>query len=166
MVRKYMTSIILLLSLNILYCQIDRIGSNSSKCDIYNRMQRCFYPEELPIYDKNFPKKTFEKLFEVIKKNVEYPETAQTDKVEGTVVVQFWIDITGITTEHRIIQSVRQDFDDEVLRVAKLIIFDVPAKDRGKPVGMCFQIPVSFSLEKDSKPSRNNGVKSKKKVPK
>jgi TonB family protein len=167
MVRKYLTLIVFLLLANITYAQFDNSDSQFSNCDIYNQKRNCFYPEKYPIYDKNYPEQPlYKKLFEFIKENIKYPETVQADKVEGIVVLQFWVDTTGITTEHRITQSVRQDLDDEVLRVAKLIKFDVPAKDRGKSVGMCFQIPVSFSLDKDSKPNRNNEVKSKKKVPK
>ena len=162
MVRKYLTLIVFLLLANITYAQFDNSDSQFSNCDIYNQKRNCFYPEKYPIYDKNYPEQSlYKKLFEFIKENIKYPETAQTDKVEGTVVVQFWIDITGITTEHRIIQSVRQDLDDEVLRVAKLIVFDVPAKNQGKPVGTCFQFPFRFSLDKDSKPNRKNGKNSK-----
>ena len=71
-----------------------------------------------PIFDKS-AKNSIDKLFEFILVNFKYPETAKADKIEGKVIVEFWIDTDGYTSEHRIIQSVRQDLDGEVLRVAK-----------------------------------------------
>jgi len=160
MVRKYLISIILLLLSHVAYGQID---DNDTITHYQSDNTRSFlwYPDEFPIYDKNFPKGDL-KLHEFVKENLQYPETAKTDKVEGAVIVRFWIDTTGITTEHKIFQSVREDLDNEALRVAKLIKFDVPAMHNGKPVGMWYNFPFKFFLDKD----RNNGVKSKKKVPK
>ena len=160
MVKRYVTLIILLLLVNFSYCQIeDKSNSVHFQC---NDVIPFWDPEELPIYDRNLQTNDMKKLYEFVKENIQYPETAKADKVEGYVLVQFWIDTTGASTEHRVIQSIRQDFDNEALHVAKLIKFDVPAKDRGKSVGMCFQIPVSFSLDKDSKLNSNNVKKSKK----
>ncbi|MDR2972383.1 MAG: energy transducer TonB [Bacteroidales bacterium] len=153
MVRKYITLFFLLLLANVVYCQIDGNDSLLSKCDVYNNLDpfRCFYPEEYPIFDKNYPQKTFEKLYEFFIENVKYPETAKADKLEGQVFVQFWIDSNGFTYEHKIIRSVRQDLDEEALRIAKLIKYDIPAKNRGKPVGLCSALLFIFTLnENDS----------------
>jgi len=155
MVKKNLVLFILLLLANFSYCQIDDNDGQFSKCDLYNQSFHCFYPEELPIYDNNFPKKTFEKLFEFLSENLTFPSTAKADKVEGQVFVEFWIDTNGFTSEHKIIQSVRQDLDDEALRVIRLIKFEEPAKNQGEPVGVCFQLPIRFTLDKQTKPSRN-----------
>jgi TonB family protein len=99
-----------------------------------------------PIFG-NSTKYSWEKLFEFLANELEYPKTAKADKIQGQVFVAFWIDTNGYTSEHTITQSIRQDLDDEVLRVAKLIKFDVPAKNvYGKPTGICFQLPIRFIL--------------------
>ncbi|MCL1850874.1 MAG: energy transducer TonB [Bacteroidetes bacterium] len=154
MVRKHIILIVLLSLINFSYCQIDNNGNLVSfRCDIVRPVFS--HPEELPIFSKENYRNDMEKFYEFIRANLIYPETAKADKIEGKVSVQFWIDTLGYTTEHRIIEGVRQDLDDETLRVAKLIKFDVPAKNQGKPVGMCFSFPVRFTLEK-VKPSRSS----------
>ncbi len=110
-------------------------------------------PEELPVFNKKSP--GIETLLKFVAENMEYPETAKGDRIEGRVAVEFWIDTCGITHNHRIVKSVRKDIDDEALRVAKLVKFDVPATNRGQPVGMCFLLPVSFKLpDENAKSSR------------
>ena len=116
-----------------------------SKCDSILPFS---HPEkELPIFDKS-AKYDIGKLHEFIKINLNYPEKAKEDKIEGQVFVQFWVDTNGYTSEHKIIQSVRQDLDNEALRVAKLIKYDVPAKNAydKKPTGFCVPFPIRFIL--------------------
>ncbi|MCL2168353.1 MAG: energy transducer TonB [Lentimicrobiaceae bacterium] len=122
---------------------------------------------DFPIFDKSAPN-DFEKLNEFLKENLNYPETAKADKVEGMVFVEYWIDTLGFTTEHKIIQSVRQDLDDEALRVTKLIKYDVPAKNNGKPIGICYMRPIRFRLSDPEfllfKKSEKDKEKSKKQM--
>jgi len=89
-----------------------------------------------------------DKFYAFIRNNLVYPETAKKDKIEGVVVVSFWIDSTATTSDHKISQGIREDLDTEALRIAKLIKFDLPAKDYyGKPTGMCFTLPIRFKLD-------------------
>jgi len=126
---------------------------SQSKCD--NVVPFSHPEKELPIFDKS-AKNDFVKLYEFLMGHLVYPETAKMDKIEGQVFVQYWIDTNGFTIEHRIIQSVRQDLDDEALRVAKLIKYEVPAKNYyDEPMGMCFTLPIRFTLDDGKKPSRN-----------
>jgi len=88
------------------------------------------------------------KLNDFFAANIIYPETAKKDKIEGVVFVQFWVDTNGYTSKHTILQGIRQDLDDEALRVVRLVKFEVPAKSLigGQPIGVCFQLPVKFRL--------------------
>lgn len=104
-------------------------------------------PEQSPIFDKQSPYG----LLLFIEENLRYPETAIEDKIEGKVFVDFWIDTVGCTQEHRIIKGIREDLDNEALRVVKLLKFEEPAKNRGKPFGYCFTISISFVLPKKVK---------------
>jgi TonB family protein len=162
MVRNHIILIILLLSANFSYCQIDNNDNLVNyRCDSVRPFS---HPEALPIFDKNFPN-ALEKFYDFIMENLVYPETAKADKIEGQVFIQFWIDTNGYTCEHKIIEGIRQDLDDEVLRIAKLIKFDVPAKNQGKAVGMCWSFPVRFTLD-NKKPSRSIFERSEKDKPK
>ena len=99
------------------------------------------------------PKPNLIELIKNIATNIIYPETAIQDKIEGRVVVTFWIETDGSTSGHKITKSVREDLDKEALRVVKLIKFDEPAKNGGQPVGMCYSLPVLFRLNEKMKPS-------------
>ena len=153
MVKKYVTLLIFLLLSIVSHCQIVDNGKfNQNQCG--DSLSMFGEPEELPIFDKKFPEKSTEKLREFVLENLRYPETAQVDKIDGQVYVEFWVDTIGNTFEHKIVKSVRKDLDDEILRVAKLIKFDLPAMNNGKPIGICYGFPITFSLSEKVKPSR------------
>jgi protein TonB len=85
-----------------------------------------------------------------VARNLKYPHTALRDKIEGTVYVEFWIDTSGLTVDHKIMRGVRPDLDDEAIRVSKLIVFSQPAKQRGKPIKSRLTIPFKFELPETS----------------
>lgn len=89
-----------------------------------------------------------------IQKQIKYPEKALTDSVEGIVIISLWIDTTGYTYTHKIIRGVREDLNDEALRVAKLIKFERPAMQRGKPISVMFTVPIEFKLPRQGKSHR------------
>ncbi len=80
---------------------------------------------------------------------IHYPISAYEDSIEGTVYVEFYIDTVGITFNHRVLRGVSADLDEEALRVARLIRFDTPAKQRGKPIIARYFIPVRFKMNQD-----------------
>lgn len=118
---------------------VTTIATCQNKCDTTNIVFSS--PEKLPEFDIN----------RFIEKNLKYPKMAIKDKVEGRVVVRFWIDTKGYTSEHEIVKGIRKDLNEEALRVAKLIRFDKPAMNKGEPVGMCYQITFSFRLSDKNK---------------
>jgi len=96
-------------------------------------------------------------LIKFIKTNLEYPtDTVLLKKI--TVYVQFYIDEKGETFGHRVLNSCENYFDEEALRVAKLIKFDKPAMQRGKPVIMRFILPFTFG-ETETKKENKRKIK-------
>lgn len=94
--------------------------------------------EEAPLFDGD--------LKEFIQEKLAYPLSARMDTLEGTVIISFWIDTLGLTTNHKVIRGIRDDLDNEALRISKLIKFDRPALQRGKPIKVAFTIPIVFDL--------------------
>lgn len=82
-----------------------------------------------------------------IQSNISYPIEALHDSVEGRVSVEFWVDTAGNTVKHEILRGVRDDLDREALRVARLIKFVTPAKQKDRPVAVRYVIPVDFFLD-------------------
>lgn len=88
------------------------------------------------------------------KTNLKYPETALKDSTEGTVFVCFWVDTLGKTFDHWVVKGIRNDLDEEALRVAKLIQFETPAFQRGKPVCVEYIVPFTFEIKPKRKKTR------------
>jgi protein TonB len=109
------------------------------------------YIEKPPLFSGN--------LKDFIRKQVRYPEEAQKDSLEGTVFISFWIDTLGITIDHQVIRGIRKDMDEEAIRIAKLIKFEKPATQRGKPIKVYFVVPVEFKLSNCSENENKKKVR-------
>jgi TonB family protein len=90
------------------------------------------------------------KLSEFLRNKIKYPKSAKEDEIKGIVYVKCYVDTTGSTTDHQLIRGIREDLDNEALRVAKLIKFDKPAMQRGKPMKVIYCIPVEFKLSEEN----------------
>ncbi len=109
---------------------------------------------------KEFPKPGVEYIIDFLLRNLTYPETAKKDSTSGTVYVWFKIDTNGNTIEHKIARGIRWDLNEEALRVVKLLKFDSPALDYdGKPAGICYTLPIIFTLDKDAKKNKKKNRK-------
>ena len=61
---------------------------------------------------------------------------------------------SGFTFGHKVIKGVREDLDNEALRVTTLIKFERPAFQRGKPIEVKYTVPVVFNLGDTDKKSK------------
>lgn len=87
-------------------------------------------------------------LIHFIQTNIRYPSSAVLDSVQGRVNVEFIIDTIGYTFNHRILKcGIREDLNQEALRVTRLIKFDTPAFQKDKPVVIKYVVPVDFKLK-------------------
>ncbi len=83
-------------------------------------------------------------LRKFIKMNIKYPKSAVSDHLKDTVYVEFSVDTNGVTFNHKILKSTNKELDAEALRITKLIKFDKPAMQRGKPVVVKYLLPIIF----------------------
>ena len=74
-----------------------------------------------------------------------YPPLAQKAGLEGVVVIQIVIDETGKPSDPKVVKSVHKSLDDEAMR-AVLAQEYRPGKQRGRPVKVAMNIPVTFRL--------------------
>ena len=86
-------------------------------------------------------------LITFVMSHVEYPEKARSNNITGTVYAGFVIDAFGRITSLKILRSVHEDCDAEVLRVLKNMPPWVPGYQLNKPVKVQYNIPVRFSLK-------------------
>ncbi len=75
-----------------------------------------------------------------------YPEIAQEAGIEGTVIVQAFINARGIVEETIVLKGVANTGLDEAATTAIKRTRFKPAKQRDRPVGVWISIPVHFTL--------------------
>lgn len=130
MVKKFF---FLLMGLTFFLC--NTFSQKKDSCSI----STITFVEEKPIFNGN--------LKDFIQENIKYPQKAEHDLLEGTVVIIYWIDSLGVTIDHKVVKGIRKDLDEEALRVTKLIKYERPAMQRGKPIKIRYTVPVEFKLE-------------------
>ena len=85
--------------------------------------------------------------FAAIQRNVVYPEIAQEAGIEGTVVIQAFVNEFGIVTDCLILKGVpNTGLDEAAVDAIKKTRFK-PAKQRDRNVGVYISIPVIFKLQ-------------------
>jgi TonB family C-terminal domain len=79
--------------------------------------------------------------------NIQFPQKAKEDKVDGDVVITFTIDTSGNAVNFRVEKSLRKDCDDAVLRVLKSLPDRwVPATSNGVPFEAEFRYTANMSV--------------------
>lgn len=149
----------LILSLYLL-CGIQVFSQN--KNDSIEEFMPGIYIESMPQFRRD--KNSEEKLLNFISTHLHYPTTALNDSIEGRVIIQFWVDTLGNTDNHKVIRGVREDIDNEALRVSKLLKFEIPALQRGRPIRIMYTLPFVFDLELNKGPMPKNIVNSEDKI--
>lgn len=86
-------------------------------------------------------------LLGFISKNIKYPRQAKRMGVEGKVHLSFVIDTDGRVTDVKVLRGIGAGCDEEAVRVLKLLPNFSPGKQRGVPVKVQMQLPVSFQLK-------------------
>ncbi|HOW20834.1 MAG TPA: energy transducer TonB, partial [Tenuifilaceae bacterium] len=61
---------------------------------------------------------------------------------------------SGLTINHKVAKGIREDLNNEALRVAKLIKFDRPALQKGRPIEVEYTVPIVFDLRHLQKKSK------------
>jgi protein TonB len=76
--------------------------------------------------------------------NLEYPENAKNQEIEGEVIVRFLINHKGKAVNSEILRSTYQGFDAPALKVISEMPDWTPGKQRGKPVQVWYVISIKF----------------------
>lgn len=81
-----------------------------------------------------------------LKININYPDNAASNGIQGTVYVQFIIDSKGNITDAKILRGIGGGCDEEALRVINSMPPWHPGKQNGKAVRVLFNMPIVFKL--------------------
>lgn len=87
-----------------------------------------------------------EALAAYLGKAITYPAAARAEGVQGTVYVGFTVQPDGRVTDAAVKRGVRNDIDQEALRVVGSMPAWTPAAKDGKPVASQMTLPIAFKL--------------------
>ncbi len=97
-----------------------------------------------------------EQLKKFIKENLQYPEEALKNQIQGDVIVKYKINEDGEVFDPVVSKSIGYGCDEEAVRLVKLIAYD-PVKNRGVKVTAHNKIKIPFRLP-DQKQKKFNMV--------
>jgi len=86
-------------------------------------------------------------LMNFLCQNVHYPVDAQIKRIQGSVLVSFIVEEDGSLSNIEISKSVAPILDAEAIRVIKAMPKWNPAKQKGKPIRMKYDVPINFRLQ-------------------
>ena len=75
-----------------------------------------------------------------------YPKKAEKEGIEGVVVVQAFVDEKGKVVETLILKGITKELNKAAIKAIEKTKF-IPAKQKGKKVGVWISIPVNFRLK-------------------
>lgn len=93
------------------------------------------------------PRQGYDGLYNYIATELVYPVTARSDSIEGTVQIEFKINKSGEVQDAKVLQSVREDVDQEALRLINDMPAWYPAMINDIPITTRQIIPITFRIE-------------------
>lgn len=119
-------------------------GFAQNNTDKGDTKQLLLTPEQQP----QFPGGLVE-LSRFIKANMQYPAEAQSNGIQGKVVVQFVVTTTGEVHDVDVLRSVDPLLDAEAVRICQMLPRFEPGKMGGKPINVKYALPINFTLNQE-----------------
>ncbi len=88
-----------------------------------------------------------EKMLRNIYTNIKYPKLARKNNTQGLVIVQFVVNKKGEIESPKIMRSLSDELDQEVIRVVMEMPQWTPGRQNGKKVSVFYNLPVKFKLQ-------------------
>ena len=107
--------------------------------------EKYFVVEDMPVFgDGGDPAVEFRRF---IAQNLQYPESAANDSIQGRVIVQFCVNYEGKVVDVVVVRGASPALDKEAIRVVSSSPLWTPGKQRGKKVDVLFTFPINFVLQ-------------------
>jgi len=100
------------------------------------------------------------KLLSYLISNINYPEEAKKNGLQGKVIVRFVVDQFGKAGEAQIVRGVSTEIDNEVIRVVNSMPTWTPGEQNGGKVAVYYTLPFQLALDNGnpSAASNSNGL--------
>lgn len=127
----------------------NQVGASDFESERYNDVEKIYTNVEQPA---TFPG-GIGALVEWLSENLQYPERAQKNDIQGRVTVQFVVSADGSIGDVTVLKGIDEDLDNEAIRVVKSMPKWEPGKVDGQAVKTYFRLPLSFRLPDEQKDS-------------
>ncbi len=81
-----------------------------------------------------------------VNKNLQYPEIAKENGIQGRVTLQFTVNTDGSVSNVKVLRGVDASLDKEAVRIVSMSPKWEPGKQRERPVKVVYNFPVVFQL--------------------
>ncbi len=88
----------------------------------------------------------YEALKTYVRNNLQYPEIARKNGIEGTVKLEFYIKADGTIENVKVIESAHVALNAEAIRLVENMPIWNPAIRNGSPSSVKFRLPVRFEF--------------------
>ncbi|MCQ2286535.1 MAG: energy transducer TonB [Bacteroidales bacterium] len=85
-------------------------------------------------------------LYEFLRNNLQYPEIARNNNIQGTVLIEFVVERDGRVSNVKAVAPLYPDCDAEAIRVVQKLPKWKPGEQMGKPVRVYYNLPIRFAL--------------------
>ena len=85
-------------------------------------------------------------MVEFLQTNMNYPEDAAKQKVEGRVMVQFVVETDGSISDVHVARQLFPSLDAEAVRVVNAMPKWTPGKEKGRVVRVKYNLPIVFRM--------------------
>lgn len=84
-------------------------------------------------------------LFKYLGRKLKYPKSALKDSIVGQVYVKFLIDKNGEVSDVVVTKGLREDIDNEAVRVIQSMPKWTPAQENGENIDVVYSMPIYFT---------------------
>jgi TonB family protein len=86
-------------------------------------------------------------LMKFLAKNINYPDDAKENNIQGIVVISFIVQTDGSISSIKLVQDIGANCGQEAMRVVKDMPNWIPGRVDGQPVNVRFTLPIRFRLD-------------------
>lgn len=127
----------------VLMAALGFLTGNAQKTVVSQKNEKVYdMVEQMPEYPGGMPA-----LIEFLKSNIKYPKDAETQKVEGKVLVLFVVETDGNISDVKVARKVFPSLDAEAVRVVQAMPKWAPGKIKGRSVKVRYTLPIMFRLK-------------------
>jgi len=85
-------------------------------------------------------------LANFFRQHLNYPRIAQSNGIQGKVIVRFVVNKFGKVEKGEVVRAVEPSLDAEALRIIRSLPDFIPAQDKGKNISVWTTMPVTLNL--------------------